>query len=59
LAPVADGVLGSLAALAALTLALDRAESGAPLVWFDAADATLSPWQAPARPGCACGGPPR
>ena len=59
LTPVADGVLGSLAALAALTLALGRPASGAPLVWFDAADATLTAWQPPARPGCGCGGPPR
>lgn len=59
LAAVADGVLGSLAALAAVTLALGRPAPGAPLVWFDAADATLTAWQAPAQPDCACGGATR
>lgn len=52
LAPVVGGALGALAALAALSLALGRPEAGPALVWFDAADASLSPWAPPRSAAC-------
>jgi adenylyltransferase/sulfurtransferase len=52
LAPVVGGALGALTALTALGLALGRPEAGPALVWFDAADASLTPWAVPRRPAC-------